>query len=137
MEQGLPGGNFPPGALLINKKNYGMNRSLHVFPAGLIALCLIISSSVTGKAQEGDPAWVKQVGARAFPNGKASFRVNDYGADGQGKTLCTHSIQQAIDDCAAKGGGIVEFAAGIYLTGAIFIRTGVELRISKGVELQG
>jgi polygalacturonase len=111
-----------------------MNRSLHVFPISLIALCLVISSS---KAQEGDPAWVKKVGAREFPHGKGIFKVNDYGETGQGKTICTRTIQAAIDDCAAKGGGVVLFAPGNYLTGALFVKTGVELRIGRDVELLG
>lgn len=115
-----------------------MNKSLYPVLSGVIFICIAICCCApAARAQEADPAWVKQVGTRAFPNGKQTFKVNDYGADGQGKTLCTHSIQKAIDDCAAKGGGVVEFAPGIYLTGAIFVKTGVELRIGKDVELRG
>jgi len=33
--------------------------------------------------------------------------------------LNTPAIQKAIDDCAAKGGGIVTFNKGAYITGAI------------------
>jgi polygalacturonase len=114
-----------------------MNRSLHVFPIGLIALCLAISCYVPAKAQQDDPAWTRQVGARAFPAAKNIFKVNDYGDTGGGTTVCTRSIQAAIDDCSAKGGGLVLFAPGVYLTGSVFLKSGVELRIDKGVELKG
>ncbi|HEY4334314.1 MAG TPA: glycosyl hydrolase family 28 protein [Puia sp.] len=114
-----------------------MNKSLNPALSGVILLLAAICSCSATQAQEGDPAWVKQVGARAFPNGKKIYKVNDYGATAQGKTICTSSIQAAIDDCAAKGGGVVAFAPGIYLTGALFVKTGVELRIGQDVELRG
>lgn len=84
-----------------------------------------------------DPAWVKQVGARQQPIRKTVFLTNQYGAVADGKTLSTNAIQQAIDACAAKGGGIVSFQPGQYLTGSLFLKKGVTLRIDKGVELLG
>lgn len=81
--------------------------------------------------------WVKKVGARVIPTGKKEFVVNDYGATADGKTVVTKSIQKAIDDCASKGGGIVTFKPGSYVTGSIFIKSGVHLRIDKGVLLLG
>jgi polygalacturonase len=39
--------------------------------------------------------------------------------------------------CSKRGGGVVVFEPGIYLTGSIFLKEGVELRIDKGVELKG
>jgi polygalacturonase len=106
-----------------------------------IAVCACIPSTAQqtspATAQQVDPAWTKQVGARTFPTAKRSFTVNDYGDAGLGRKLCTHSIQAAIDDCSSKGGGVVVFKPGIYLTGSLFIKEGVELRIGKGVELKG
>ena len=54
-----------------------------------------------------------------------------------GKTLNTKAIQAAIDACSAKGGGIVTFEPGVYLTGSIFVKEGVNLRIDKGVTILG
>jgi polygalacturonase len=68
---------------------------------------------------------------------KTLYRVNDYGAVSDGKTLATHAIQAAIDDCAARGGGVVVFKPGSYLSGSLFLREGVELRIDKDVVLKG
>src|SRR5579859_6150903 len=66
----------------------------------------------------------------------AEFRANDYGAKGDGATANTAAIQKAID-AAAKAGGTIKFAPGIYLTGSIFLKSGTRLRVDKGVELRG
>lgn len=58
------------------------------------------------------------------------------GAKGDGKTLDTAAIQRAIDT-AAKNGGTVAFKPGVYLTGSIFLKSGMRLRIDEGVELRG
>jgi hypothetical protein len=48
------------------------------------------------------------------------FDVTEYGATGDGTTDDTSAIQDAIDACAAAGGGTVYFPAGIYqLDGAL------------------
>lgn len=81
--------------------------------------------------------WIDKVGAKKVPEGKRRFNVAKYGAKGDGKTLNTHAIQKAIDDCAKKGGGIVIFNPGEYLTGSVFVKKGVNLRIDKGVTILG
>lgn len=65
------------------------------------------------------------------------YEANHYGALPDGMTLCTTFIQQAIDEAASAGGGCVAFAAGVYLTGALFLKSNVELRLDEGVELRG
>lgn len=82
-------------------------------------------------------AWVQNAGAKKMPANKTVFNVNKYGAVNDGKTLATKAIQSAIDACAAKGGGVVVFNAGSYLTGSIFIKKGVHLLIDKGVTMLG
>jgi polygalacturonase len=64
------------------------------------------------------------------------FRVNDYGAKGDGATPNTTAIQAAID-AAARNGGTIVFAPGIYRTGSIFLKSGTHLRVDKGVEIRG
>jgi len=65
------------------------------------------------------------------------FAVATYGAKPAMTTPCTAAIQQAIDAAAAAGGGVVSFAPGSYLTGALFVKSHVELRVDRGVELVG
>jgi polygalacturonase len=68
--------------------------------------------------------------------GAKTYSVAAYGAKGDGTTLNTLAIQRAID-AAAKEGGTVVFPAGTYLSGSIFVKGGVTLRVDKGVTLLG
>jgi polygalacturonase len=61
----------------------------------------------------------------------------DSGAVGDGKTLNTTAIQNAIDGCAQAGGGAVVFPPGVYLTGSIEIRSGVRLHLAAGAVIRG
>ncbi len=65
------------------------------------------------------------------------FDVTEYGAVGDGKTLCTESIQNAVDSCANVGGGTVYFPAGNYVTGPIFLKSNIVIHISAGATLLG
>jgi polygalacturonase len=107
-------------------------KSIHSF---MLAAFMLVS--ITVFAQPKTPDWVSKVGARKFSFKQNNYLVNKYGAINDGKTLATNAIQKAIDDCAAKGGGIVSFEAGKYLTGSIFIKKGVNLKIDEGVEILG
>jgi len=79
------------------------------------------------------PAWVKKVGARSFPSAKTIYTVNNYGAVSDTVTVNTKAIQKAIDECAAKGGGIVVFKPGTYITGALFLKITVQPPSAEGV----
>jgi polygalacturonase len=71
----------------------------------------------------------------AYAAGKP-FLANDYGARGDGRTLDTASIQKAID-AAAKSEGTVTFKPGLYLTGSLFLKSGVRFEVEDGVTLIG
>ena len=66
----------------------------------------------------------------------ATLNVKDFGAKGDGLSLDTAAIQTAIDK-AARSGDTVTFAPGTYLTGSIFVKSHVTLRIDKNVTLLG
>lgn len=62
--------------------------------------------------------------------------ANAHGAVGDGKTLNTRAIQAAVDE-AAKTGATIAFKPGVYLTGSVFLKSGVTLRLDKGVTILG
>lgn len=99
-----------------------------------ILLCITVFVAVHAVAQTPKLDWVSKVGAKQFPAGKKLFKVN---ALSDTSKVITKKIQEAIDDCAKQGGGIVTFAPGTYVTGAVYLRSNVHLRIDKGVLILG
>jgi len=65
------------------------------------------------------------------------YLITSYGAKGDSTTLNTKAIQQAIEQCSSKGGGTVVVPKGIYISGAIFLKKGVNLLVEKGGVLKG
>lgn len=55
------------------------------------------------------------------------FNITDYGATADGKKVCTKEIQRAIDLC--EKGGTVYIPKGEFITGAIFLKNDITLRI--------
>jgi hypothetical protein len=100
----------------------------------IFLLGLLIISAVCGNTQKMTPDWTNKVGAKQFPSGKKNYIVN---AKSDTSKIVTAAIQSAIDACAKNGGGIVSFKQGVYVSGAIFIKSGVHLRIDKGVLILG
>ncbi|QDH78953.1 glycoside hydrolase family 28 protein [Echinicola soli] len=63
------------------------------------------------------------------------YNVRDYGAVGDGKTLDTEAINQAIEAAAAAGGGTVFFPAGKYLSYSIRLKSNISLFLDHGSTL--
>jgi hypothetical protein len=61
--------------------------------------------------------------------------ITRFGAIGDGKTLNTKAIQQAIDACPQ--GGVVRIPAGTFLSGALFLKSAMTLHLDKGALLLG
>lgn len=64
------------------------------------------------------------------------FNICDFGAK-VCDALQTKPIQDAIDACFLAGGGRVVIPCGVFLTGGLRIRSGVELYLQSGAILQG
>ncbi|SNT42858.1 Polygalacturonase [Granulicella rosea] len=62
----------------------------------------------------------------------ATFNVRTFGATGDGKTVDTPAINQAIEAVAAAGGGVLIFPAGVYVCFTIRLRSRVDLYLSRG-----
>ncbi len=61
----------------------------------------------------------------------------DFGAVGDGRTLNTVAFNQAVQAAATKGHGVVLVPPGRYLTGTIYLQSGVELRLAAGAVIVG
>jgi polygalacturonase len=65
------------------------------------------------------------------------YDIRDFGANADGKTLCTNYIQRAIDKCAKDGGGTVYLGRGTFLSGTIYMKSGVTLKLDPACRLLG
>ncbi len=65
------------------------------------------------------------------------FAVRQFGATGDGTNMDTAAIQKAIDAASAAGGGTVFFSPGTYLSGSVFLKSHVKLRLDQGAMLLG
>lgn len=62
--------------------------------------------------------------------------VTSMGAVSDGVTVNTAAIQAAIDHLACRGGGTVVIPAGEFVSGALFLKPGVNLHLEKGAVLR-
>jgi polygalacturonase len=106
---------------------------------GIVILSLLtIMLSCSNKREISDP-WknaekiMAGIQEPAFPN--KDFTITDFGAKGDRISDCTEAINQAIEKCNSEGGGRVIVPQGIFLTGAIHLKSNVNLYISEGATL--
>lgn len=93
----------------------------------LLFSCSKLFSKHTGWEQL--PAILAQIIPPTFPN--KDFMIIDYGAIGDGVTDCTEAFKNAIDACNQAGGGRVVIPDGVFLTGAIHLKSNVNLHVTK------
>jgi polygalacturonase len=88
---------------------------------------------------QNEPNWdnmdniLQKIKAPEFQN--KTFVITEFGAIGDGITDCTKSIADAIDSCSKNGGGKVVIPKGIFLTGAIHLKSNLNLNIEEGATL--
>src|SRR4051812_13128281 len=63
--------------------------------------------------------------------------VQKFGAIADGQTVNTVAIQRAIDECNQRGGGVVRFSAGRYVSGTILLKDNVTLQLDQDATLLG
>ena len=108
---------------------------------------LLAGSSLTGarspafwQGSSAEEAWAQaqkilaRIKPPVFP--KRDFDITRYGARGDGQQDCTAAFQQAIAACHRAGGGRVVVPAGSFLTGAIHLRSNVNLHVTEGATIK-
>ncbi|HYG24108.1 MAG TPA: glycoside hydrolase family 28 protein [Verrucomicrobiae bacterium] len=80
------------------------------------------------------PEILARIQAPRFP--ERNFPVTEFGAKADGATDCTEAIRKAIAACHEAGGGRVLVAGGTFITGAVHLKSGVNLHIAEGATLK-
>lgn len=80
------------------------------------------------------PVKINQVSAPVIP--KLTVNIKDYGAKGDGVTLCSEAFKKAIEDLNSKGGGHLNVPAGIWLTGPIVFKNNIDLHLDENAIIQ-
>ena len=66
----------------------------------------------------------------------STFDVRAFGAIGDGAAKDTAAIQRTIDAAGAAGGGEVLLPAGTYLSGSLFLQSGIDFHLAEGAVLK-
>lgn len=76
------------------------------------------------------PFKMEQVKAPVFPDNEVNLK--DFGAKGDGSTLCTEAFSKAINALSQKGGGKLTVPQGVWFTGPITLKSNINLHLEKG-----
>src|SRR6267142_2078311 len=112
-----------------------------VFVGSKVLSALTTSPSrFPGLAPETEDPWLKlpailaRIKPPVFP--ARDFDITKFGAVGDNKTDCTQPFQKAIVACHAAKGGRVVVPAGEFITGAIHLKSNVNLHVTSGATVR-
>jgi len=113
----------------------GIVAGLLLSPGVVLAVQKAISEAPFAIAPIKAPFEMPQLRRPSFPD--VTFDIRDYGAvqcrwGDKEKHKSTDAIHKAINDCHKKGGGKVLIPKGDWLTGAIHLKSNVNLHIAEG-----
>ncbi|HOL31614.1 MAG TPA: glycoside hydrolase family 88 protein [Anaerohalosphaeraceae bacterium] len=102
---------------------------------GLFLLGLMLAWPCLAEPMTAEQGWqmvpeiLQRIVPPTFPD--KDFPITQFGAVGNGDRDCTEAFRKAIDACSSAGGGRVVVPKGIYLTGAIHLKSNVNLYLEK------
>ena len=91
-------------------------------------------SAVAARAWSQVPAILARIVPPSFPD--REFNVIKFGAVADGAADCTKAFAAAIEACHKAGGGKVVVPPGTFLTGAIHLKSNVNLHLAKGATIK-
>jgi polygalacturonase len=120
-----------------------LKRSSKVFVLVFSILVILANGACTtgpGKSTGAEASWenvntiLNQIVAPEFAD--AVFDITEYGAIADGITLSTQAINSAIIACSEAGGGKVLVPEGVFLTGAVHLKSNVNLHLAENAVLK-
>jgi len=106
-----------------------------IYSNSVLILFLFLLQFACAQTEKNNTGWeqldgiLSNINPPTFQN--KTFNIIDYGAIADGVTDCTIAFKNAIEDCSKNGGGKVVVPEGIFLTGAIHLKSNVNLYISE------
>lgn len=101
----------------------------------LFGACLFFHADAQSKKSK-EYSWNNLPGVQQPTFRKDTFDIRRFGAKNDGYTLNTISINNAIDACNQKGGGVVLIPQGLWLTGPLVLKSNVNLYVHRAAILQ-
>ncbi len=111
-----------------------MNTCRRLSVVLLVAAGLSVASMAFATGWEDVPEILSRIKPPQFP--AKDFVITDYGAVAGGTNDCSDALRKAIVACHAAGGGRVVVPAGLFLTGAVHLKSNVNLHIAEGATLK-
>ena len=103
-----------------------------ILTLALLAVCLLANAQENKyeKYFQNLPFKMQAFNEPQFP--KNEVNLKDYGAVGDGQTLCTEAFAKAIDALSKKGGGRLLVPEGVWFTGPIVLKSNIDLHVKEG-----
>lgn len=102
----------------------------------IVCACLLALSAQATDIKKYDalyenlPFQMEKVTRPQFPANEVNLK--DFGAIGDGSSLCTTAFAKAIDALTQKGGGKLIVPQGVWFTGPIVLKSNINLHLEKG-----
>lgn len=93
-----------------------------------------LGGDAAASAWDGLPEILARIKPPQFP--AEDFDITNFGAVGDNKTDCTDAFSKAIAACSVAGGGRVRVPKGEFLTGAITLKSNINLYVSDGATIR-
>ena len=108
---------------MLTTRNYLLTMALSLLAA------MSVQAGDYAKYYENLPTKVQQVVPVQIPQNAVS--LTDFGAVGDGATLCTDAFKTGIEKLTEQGGGRLNVPEGVWLTGPIEMKDNIELHLDK------